>query len=70
MTIVGTFAWLRGPKGPEATKWPAGSTVPQRADVKDRILAEHPLNEGEFGLSLLILEIRYPAPVVADEAHS
>lgn len=59
---AGTFVWLRGQRGPEPAKWQAGSTVPERAEIKARIMAEHPLNEGEFGLSLLILEQRYPAP--------
>lgn len=68
MTIAGTLVYLRGQRGSEAQKWPIGTTAHLRAENRDRILADHPLNEGEFGLAICILEQRYPAPIEAKES--
>lgn len=67
MNIAGTFVWLRGQRGPEPQRWPIGTTAHLRSENKDRVLAEHPLNEGEFGLAICILEQRYPPPRSTDD---
>jgi len=67
MTIAGTLVYLRGQRGPEAQKWPIGTTAHLRSENRDRVLAEHPLNEGEFGLTICILEQRYPPPRSPDD---
>jgi hypothetical protein len=64
MTVAGTLVWLRGQRGPEPQRWPVGTTAHLRSENRDRILAEHPLNEGEFGLAICILEQRYSASKV------
>lgn len=62
MTIAGTLVYLHGQRGPEPQKWPIGTTARMRSENKFRVLAEHPLNEDEFGLAICILEQRYPPP--------
>jgi hypothetical protein len=62
---AGSFVWVKGNRGPIPEKWPADlkRAAPTKPSPHDKVvLKEYPLGAEEFGLTIAILEQRYPKP--------
>jgi hypothetical protein len=56
--IGGLFVWVKGSRGPIPEKW--GLDMPEGAKKDKIVLAQHEISPGDFAMSILILEQRYP----------
>lgn len=57
-TVGGLFVWVKGSRSPIPEKW--GLDMPEGGKKDKIVLAQHELSEGDFAMSILILEQRYP----------